>query len=78
MTRDELKRVVVHEVGAILALVVIELLPVDLEAGIRVTRRAPRQLPQAILVKAEMLRSLEPALKLPFADHAGAIARVAK
>ena len=55
---------------------VIDFLAVDLDAGIGVAVGPAGELPEAVLVEAELVRPLEPTLELPLADDAGGVAGV--
>lgn len=50
---------------------------IDFEPGIGVAARTPRQLPQAVLIKAEVTRPLKATFELPLASDRRSIARLA-
>jgi hypothetical protein len=64
---DEVDGPVAHQVGAVLAVRVVEFLAVDLQSGVGVPGRPAGELPEAVLVEPEVLGPVEPAAELPLA-----------
>src|SRR5262245_53498426 len=62
------------EVRAILAVLVVEFLTVEFQAGVSIARRTARVLPQARLVEAKALRQIHGLAKLPLASDGRGVA----
>ncbi len=69
---------VVHDLGAIFVLRVVELLAVDFESGGFVAARSAVELPECIFIEPEMPRPLVITTELPLARDAGRITGVAE
>ena len=72
---DKIQRVAADQVRPVFVVRVIDLPAVDFQAGVLVAARPAVELPQAILVEAEMPRPLVTVTQLPLARDARRIAR---